>query len=137
MITGDEELLAEMRANLDAVQAASERARERARDMRTTEQDKENILSVTASAHGELHQITFHGDSYRDLAPAELADLIVKTARRACKGARQAALEESASIAGDLFDLHTTAQRATSIDELIEGIVGLVNAAGTQAERRR
>jgi DNA-binding protein YbaB len=134
MTTGDEELLAEMRSSLSAVQAASDQARQRAREMRTTVQDKEKILSATVGGYGELRQITFHGDAYRDLAPAELADLIVKTARRAHDDAQRLVQQNSAAVAGDLFGLGDTAQRATSIDELIEGIVGLVTSAGDRRD---
>ena len=76
---GDEELLAEMRSALDAVQTASDRARRQVQEARTTVRDKDHLLSVTVGGIGELRELTFHGDAYRELAPAELAALIVTT----------------------------------------------------------
>jgi DNA-binding protein YbaB len=136
MTSNDEELLAEMRSSLSAIQEASDRARQRARERRTTLQDKEKLLSATVGGYGELRQITFHGDAYRDLAPAELADLIVKTVRRAHDDAQRLVQQDSVTVAGDLFGLTGTAHRASSIDELIEGIAGLASGAGDRRDPR-
>jgi DNA-binding protein YbaB len=127
---GDEELLAEMRSALEQVQAASDRVRRQAREAKTTVRDRERLLSVTVGGEGELRQITFHGDAYRDLPPAELADLIVKTTTKARDEARRKLLAGAGAFTGDLPRLHDTARHASSIDELVEGIVGMVSGAG-------
>lgn len=44
---------------------------------------RDRCLTVTVGAAGELAAVAFHGDAYRALAPAELADVLVETARRA------------------------------------------------------
>ena len=127
---GDEELLAEMRAALEEMQSTSDRVRKQVRDAATTVRDKEQRLSVTVGGHGELSQITFHGDAYRDLAPAELAELIVKTAKTARDGAQRKAMAGTSVLAGDLNQLRGAAKSATSVDELIEGIVSMVSVSG-------
>lgn len=126
---GDEELLAEMRSALDGVQAAAERVRRRVREQRTSVEDKDKLLTVTVGGHGELAQIAFNGDAYRRLAPAELAELIVATARTAREGAQRKAMAGTAELTGDLAGLGGPARNATSMDELIEGIVRMVTPA--------
>src|SRR5262245_55906745 len=134
MATGDEELLAELRSNLDNIQGAAQLARERARDARTTLQDKAKMLSVTVGGYGDLHQITIHGDAYRDLPPAELADLIVKTAQRARTEAQQAAMAFAPQLTGDLVKLGDRARQAKSIEDLVESVVGLVSSASPRRD---
>ncbi|WP_432990141.1 YbaB/EbfC family nucleoid-associated protein [Dactylosporangium sp. CA-233914] len=131
---GDEELLAQMRSALDRVQSAAGRVRERVRQSRTTMQDKEHLLSVTVGGHGELAELAFHGDAYRELAPAELADLIVKTTTAARQEAQRKAMAGAAVLSADLGTLGTAARGAGSVEELVESIVGAVTAAG---DRRR
>lgn len=131
---GDEEMLAEMRSALESVQAAAERMRERVRQAKTTVEDKEKLLSVTVGGHGELTQITFHGDAYRRLAPAELADLIVTTVRTAREGAQRKAMAGAAELTGELPQLNAAARAAGTMDELVEGLVGLVSGGD---DRRR
>jgi DNA-binding protein YbaB len=128
---GDEELLAEMTAALNRVREQSDRLRDQVRRARTTVQDRERLLSATVDGHGELRQLVFYGDAYRDLAPAELADLIVQTVMRAKVDARRKAMAGVEALSADLPGLGDTARRATTMDELIEGIVGLVS---TKAE---
>jgi hypothetical protein len=134
MTAGDEELLADMRSTLEMVRAASEQARRRASEARTTVEDKEKLLSATVGGHGELCEITFHGTAYRELAPAELANLIVTTVRQARDRAQRTALAGTAKLTGDLSRLSDTARRARSIDELIEGIVGLVTTTDSRRD---
>jgi DNA-binding protein YbaB len=134
MAAGDEELLAEMRSTLEVVRAASEQARRRASEARTTVEDKERLLSATVGGHGELRELTFHGTAYRELAPAELANLIVTTVRQARDRAQQTALAGSAKLTGDLSRLSDTAHRAKSFDELIDGIVGLVTTTDSRRD---
>jgi DNA-binding protein YbaB len=127
---GDEELLAEMRSALEQVQATSDRLRQQVREAKTTVRDKDRRLSATVGGEGELAQLTFHGDAYRQLPPAELADLIVKTVAKAREAAQRKLLAGASVLTDDLPQLHDAARRATSVDELIEGIVSAVGAAG-------
>ncbi|WP_432842798.1 YbaB/EbfC family nucleoid-associated protein [Dactylosporangium sp. CA-092794] len=132
---GDEELLAQMRAALEEVRTASDRIRRRVRQSRTTVRDREHRLSVTVGGQGELAELTFHGDAYRDLAPAELAELIVKTTGTARQEARRKALAGIGDLGADLGGLGSAAQDAGSLDELVESIVGTVTAAGERRDR--
>jgi len=123
---GDEELLAEMTAALSRVREQSDRIRQQVRQ-KTTVQDRERLLSATVDGHGELRQLLFHGDAYRELAPAELADLVVRTVAKARDGARRKTMAGVRALTGDLPGLGDTARGAATVDELIEGIVGLVS----------
>ncbi|MEV0128434.1 YbaB/EbfC family nucleoid-associated protein [Dactylosporangium sp. NPDC050688] len=133
---GDEELLAQMRSALDQVRGASDRARQRARQSRTTAQDKERLLTVTVGGQGELVELTFNGDAYQDLAPAELADLIVKTTASARQEAQRKAMAAVTALGPDLGQLDAAARGARSVDELVESIVGAVTGGGAGAKRR-
>lgn len=126
---GDEELLAQMRSALEQVRGASDRARQRARQSRTTAQDKERLLTVTVGGQGELVELTFNGDAYQDLAPAELADLIVKTTASARQEAQRKAMAAVTALGPDLGQLDAAARGARSVDELVESIVGAVTGA--------
>lgn len=134
---GDEELLAEMRSALDAVQTASDRARRQVQEARTTVRDKDHLLSVTVGGIGELRELTFHGDAYRELAPAELAALIVTTTTGAREDARRKAMAGFAELTGDLSGIGGTARTAGSVEELVEGLVGLVDPAGGRGRPER
>lgn len=127
---GDEELLAEMRAGLDRVHRVAERVRRQVRRARTTVEDREHLLSVTVDGHGDLCELVFRGEEYRDLPPAELADLIVRTTTGARLTARRKAMAGTGDLAADLGDIGTAARRAGSVEELVESIVGAVTAAG-------
>ncbi|GAA2217882.1 YbaB/EbfC family nucleoid-associated protein [Micromonospora olivasterospora] len=131
---GDEELLVEMRAALDEVEAAADRVRRRVARSKTTVEDKKKLLSVTVGGQGELTRITFNGDAYRQLAPAELADLIVTTARTAREGAQRKTMAGTAELLADHAGLGDIARSATSMEELFEGVTGL---ASNKADRQK
>ncbi|OHV30840.1 hypothetical protein CC117_27370 [Parafrankia colletiae] len=89
-----------------------------ARILRESEQitqqtsDKNKILTVIVGGRGELREIRFRGDAYRELAPAELADVLVKTIEQARRTAQQRALADAQqlmhqmpAVAGDLTSL--------------------------------
>jgi hypothetical protein len=126
-MSGDEELLAEMTVALNRVRQQSDRIRDQVRHARTTVEDRERRLSATVDGHGDLRQLVFHGDAYRDLAPAELADLIVQTVAKARDGARRKVMAGVRALNGDLAGLGDMARGAATVDELIEGIVGQVS----------
>ena len=93
-------------------------------------EDRDRLLSVTVDGHGDLCELTFHGEDYVDLPPAELADLIVKTVTAARLEARRKAMAGTADLAADLTGIGTAAHRAGSVEELVESIVGAVTGAG-------
>jgi hypothetical protein len=100
-------------------------------------EDKGHVLSVTVGGHGELSELAFHGDEYRRLAPAELAHLIVATVARAREGALRKAMAGAAELTGELTRMSDRARDATSIDELVEGIVGMVTAGDERRDNGR
>ncbi|WP_261571079.1 YbaB/EbfC family nucleoid-associated protein [Frankia gtarii] len=84
----DNQLEAAM-AELARTEEVTERIRRRGEETTYRTTDKNKLLSVTVGGRGELRELTFRGDGYRDLAPAELADLLVKTIERARKEVRR------------------------------------------------
>jgi DNA-binding protein YbaB len=86
--------------------------------------DKSKILSVTVSGHGELRELRFRGDAYRELAPAELADLLVKTIEQARQTARQRALEGVQELMRELPPIGRLSE-VGSTDDFVEELLGL------------
>jgi hypothetical protein len=48
----------------------------------TTVRAKDNTFTMTFDGRGEIDELTFHGNRYRTLAPAELATRIVEAVRQ-------------------------------------------------------
>lgn len=48
-----------------------------------TAKSKRRQVSAVVDAHGDVVELTFHGEGYRTLPPRELADVIVRTIREA------------------------------------------------------
>src|SRR5262249_55810382 len=87
--------------------------------------DKNKIMTVTVAGRGELKEIKFRGDAYRELAPAELADLLVKTIEEARRAAQERALDgiqelmhEVPPLSGDLTEMGTA-------DEFAQELLGM------------
>jgi DNA-binding protein YbaB len=110
--------------------------RQRIRDSSTTVQDRERQLSVTVGGHGELTGLVFHGEVYHDLAPAELADLIVKTVASAAAKARRKAVAGAGDLMSGLGQLDAAARSAGSMEELVESVVRQVTASDRRRNRR-
>ena len=126
MMQGDDELLDQLRSRLADIESASRRARQHAREARNTAQDKEKLMTATVGGRGELQQIVFHGIAYRDLPPAELADVIVRTVARAREKAQESAMAIASELTGDMYSMGDKAKNAKSIDELVESVIGFV-----------
>ncbi|KJE19670.1 hypothetical protein FF36_06038 [Frankia torreyi] len=88
----DEHQLEAAMAELAHTEEVTERIRRRGEETTYRTTDKNKLLSVTVGGRGEIRDLTFRGDGYRDLAPAELADLLVKTIERARKEVRRQVL---------------------------------------------
>lgn len=73
---------------------------------------KRRQVSVTVDANGDIIELKFHGQGYRNLPPAELADIIVQTFREARREA-QAQVSESVS---DLLPPGVELEDLTNID---------------------
>jgi DNA-binding protein YbaB len=85
---------------LEAAQAQLEETRRLSEDLRRQTSEavfkatpKNKMLTVTVGGQGELQSLVFRGDAYRSLAPAELAQLIVKTVEEARQQSLMHAME--------------------------------------------
>ncbi|SNQ46309.1 conserved hypothetical protein [Frankia canadensis] len=87
--------------------------------------DRNRLLSVTVGAQGDVRELRFRGDGYRDLAPAELADLLVKTIEQARLGARAKALAGMRELMVDLPSPVGRLGEVASVDELVEELAGM------------
>ncbi|SCL24543.1 hypothetical protein [Micromonospora inyonensis] len=111
-LLSEEELLAEMRSALADVEATADQVGRRGARGKTAVEDKKKLLSVTVGGHG-VTRITFNGDAYRELALAELAelaDLIVTTARTVREEAQRKTVAGAAELMGDLSGLGVTVE---------------------------
>nr|MDT0664134.1 YbaB/EbfC family nucleoid-associated protein [Micromonospora sp. DSM 115978] len=88
---GDEQLEAAL-AELVRTDEVAQRVLREGAEVTAKASDKNKIMTVAVGGRGELKEIKFRGDGYRELAPAELADLLVKTIERARADARERAL---------------------------------------------
>jgi|tagenome__1003787_1003787.scaffolds.fasta_scaffold19320333_1 DNA-binding protein YbaB len=127
MVAFGEEQLAEMQQALARTRAMADRTRQRAAQIRFTARDKERLLTVTVGGHGEVLDLTFHGDGYRGLAPAELSALIVRTIATARTGAARRAMAGMQELLGELPDPGDTARSATSVEELVDSLAEWVS----------
>ncbi|CUU56046.1 YbaB/EbfC DNA-binding family protein [Parafrankia irregularis] len=121
----DESLLEAARAELARTEEVTARIRREGAAVRHQASDRGKLLTVTASGDGEITAISFRGDGYRDLAPAELADLLVKTIEQARTGARSIAL---AGLQDLMLDLPSPIGRLGEVDtseELVEELLGM------------
>ena len=122
---------------LARTQETADRVRRQTAEVKFTARDKDRLLSATVGGRGELREVTFHGDEYRELAPAELGALLVKTIEQARAGARQRAMASIGDLVADLPRLRATAQGASSFEDLLEGLVGLVTRPGPADDAAR
>jgi DNA-binding protein YbaB len=97
----DNQLEAAM-AELRHTEEVTERIRRQSEEASHRTSDKNKLLSVTVGGRGEIRDLTFRGDGYRDLAPAELADLLVKTIERAREEVRRQVLAGMQELMLDL-----------------------------------
>ncbi|WP_238019665.1 YbaB/EbfC family nucleoid-associated protein [Dactylosporangium sp. AC04546] len=96
-------------------------------------------VSVTVDARGDITGLTFHGNSYRNLAPAELADIIVTTIRQAQQSARTAVLEsvsdslpegaDVADIVSGRFDWGAAVTDAVTLPQSVVDLLGSMEAS--------
>jgi DNA-binding protein YbaB len=108
---GDEQMEAALQALVRTDEVAMRILEQSAKISQQTS-DRNKILTVTVGGRGELREISFRGDAYRELAPAELADLLVKTIEDARLAAHERALDGIQELmhwvpppSGDLTDV--------------------------------
>lgn len=84
----------EIMAELEQSQRDLRRAQARISEVSRTTQSGNRMVSATVDARGQLTGLQFHGTKYRSLPGPELADLIVRTVRKA-KSAAAAEVQET------------------------------------------
>ena len=121
-------------AELKRIRAAADDAEKVMADTSHTLMSKRRLFSVTVDAGGNLTALTFNGEAYRSLAPAELAQLIVdttKTAREQCMAEAAKAVHEIWPEAGADFDIMNG---ATNLDDLMNGFMKAMGSSFNDAE---
>ena len=84
---------------------------------------KDRSLSMTFNARGELVGMKFHGDKFRSMAAAELAHVIVETAR----SGRTLFLEKLDTQMGDAFPglkMSELVSGKTDVNKVMESLFG-------------
>jgi hypothetical protein len=78
---------------------------------------KSRQVSATVDARGRLTELKFHGQSYRTMAPAELAKLVVETVNRAHEDAQRDLWKSAAAFL----------PANVTVDEVVDGDVNWAN----------
>jgi DNA-binding protein YbaB len=118
-------------AELQTMQQELDRARDLADDIRERGEraehkasPKNKMLTVTVGGRGEVRDISFRGNAYRSLAPAELGKLLVETieeARAQAYSQAMAAIAEISPTSAMPLDLmKPAATMSDMMDNLLE-----------------
>jgi DNA-binding protein YbaB len=94
MTSGFESTLNEVMADIEKQRNALVTLQQGLNEVTGEARSARRQVSVTVDARGEIVELKFHGQGYRNLPPAELANIIVATIRDA-RAAAQASLWES------------------------------------------
>jgi hypothetical protein len=78
----------------------------------STVRAKDNTFTMTFDGRGEISELTFHGNRYRTLAPAELATRIIE----AVKQGRLQSIEKMAEKAGSIPGLDVVGIATGKVD---------------------
>jgi DNA-binding protein YbaB len=123
-------------AKLKEIRAAADGAGRMMADTSYTLMSKRKLLSVTVAANGEVTALTFNGEGYRSLAPAELSKMIIETtneARKLCMAEASKALQEIWPDGGRDFDLMSAAD---NIDNMMSRFLKVTGVGLTDDEIR-
>lgn len=90
MLSSEDDFDAAM-GRIEEVQRSAEEMRSRLATAVYKATARNKMLTVTVDGKGELQGLSFRGDAYRQLPPAELGNLIVETVARA----RQSSLSKA------------------------------------------
>ncbi|MFF3371490.1 YbaB/EbfC family nucleoid-associated protein [Streptomyces sp. NPDC002680] len=83
MKPSNEALLKEIQADFERTRDTFLEVQRNLSSLESAAESPDRMMSVTVDAQGQLSSLTFRGTGYRSMAPAQLADLIVSTVRRA------------------------------------------------------
>ncbi len=118
-----EQQIEESIAELRATRLAVDEARRLAAEARVTEKSKNRMISVTVGSRGDLQALNFHGETYRSLAPAELAKLIVDTVDRARTKCQQNAMKSIEALMPDNVRGLGSGGRELNFDDMIKRFI--------------
>ncbi len=121
-------------ARLSEIRTAADEANQQLAETSHTQVSKRKLLSVTVGLSGELQSLTFNGESYRGLAPAELATIIVETVTEA----RQGAQEKAAKLLDEVFPEASAdfgaMNGASGLDDFMTGLLQVAGGEFTDEE---
>lgn len=116
-------------ARLSEIRAQADEANQALAAGSHTQVSKRKLLSVTVGLAGELQSLTFNGEAYRSLAPAELSALIVETVA----AARQSAHDKASGLLADVFpEAGADFDAMTGARNLDDFMTGLLKVAGQE-----
>lgn len=126
--------MSEMLARLTETRRAADEATRLVGTISHTQMSKRRLFSVTVGGSGDLQELTFNGESYRSLAPAELATMIVETIKEARNAYLDKASAEFSRVfpeGGEQFELLSG---SASLDELMTNMLRGAGAELTEEE---
>jgi hypothetical protein len=118
----------QMEAALTDLRAQQDRIRDFGAAMAartTTVASTNRMISVTVDSGGRLTNLSFEGNRYRALAPAELGALVVGTVAEAQEQANQAAMAAMAELLPEALDFSGLAGGELDLDGMVESAVRL------------
>ncbi|MET9535479.1 YbaB/EbfC family nucleoid-associated protein [Streptomyces sp. NPDC006649] len=84
-----------------------------------TVQSKDRMLTVVAGAQGDVREVKFHTDAYRDMAPAELGAALVEVIGQAREQAGQKVRETVSPFQGAGAALRKSMTGGNEMDDLM------------------
>jgi DNA-binding protein YbaB len=121
----EDDILESALAEFHRTKEIADRIRAEGSQVTVQASDRNKVLSLTVNGKGDVQELKFRGDAYRDLAPAELADLIVKTIERARRDAqgraragRQELLRGLPQSMGRLAEVRSAEELVEAVDDL-------------------
>jgi DNA-binding protein YbaB len=90
---------------------------------------KNKMFTVTVSGRGEFKALSFRGDDYRTLPPAELAEMLVTTFEKARRQSVEKAMEGLNAVAPDREIPIDQLSQATSVEDFMNTLMEATNQA--------
>ncbi|WP_406136919.1 YbaB/EbfC family nucleoid-associated protein [Streptomyces sp. NBC_01089] len=110
-----DEMMGKLQEHRDSLVAAQ---RELAK-YTVTVQSKDRMVTVVAGAQGDVREIKFHTDGYRDMAPAELGAALVEVIGQAREQAGQKVRETASPFQGAGAALRRSMTGGSELDDLM------------------
>jgi DNA-binding protein YbaB len=114
-------------ATLADLRESTNRLQERLAETVLSTTSRNRMVIVTTDGSGRLQKITFAGDAYRSLPPAELGSLLVDTITTALDAAR----DELETSMTDVLGVHSAGASVGAAGEPFSDLDGLLGIAGS------